>query len=173
MSGKEKRKFYTVGQIDATGVRGPHEKELNDISYANIEYFINKKKEDIEKIVIEDLGGRVEDIGFDEDWTVTLEFFPEANIHLIYTYYGGEFGDVEAEFRFLFSGERVHWIPGEDSATYIDIIFDFFERKFKNREPYEKSYETKTKLMQKVLKQRKIGGVYWWSSLIIRKSLDI
>lgn len=155
MTEKKNKKFYTVGQIDATGVRGPHEKELNDISYANIEYFLEKDTEEIKTIVQEDLGGKVENIGFNEDWTVTLEFFPEANIHLTYSYYGDEFSDVEAEFRFLFSGERVHWIPGEDTATYIDIIFDFFERQFKNKEPAEKAYETKTELMEKVLDQRK------------------
>jgi len=154
MTEKKNKKFYTVGQIDATGVRGPHEKELNDISYANIEYFLEKDTGEIKTIVQEDLGGKVENIGFNEDWTVTLEFFPEANIHLTYSYYGDEFSDVEAEFRFLFSGERVHWIPGEDTATYIDIIFDFFERQFKNKEPAEKAYETKTELMEKVLKQR-------------------
>lgn len=155
MTEKKNKKFYTVGQIDATGVRGPHEKELNDISDANIEYFLERDTEEIKKIVQEDLGGKVENIGFNEDWTVTLEFFPEANIHLTYSYYGDEFSDVEAEFRFLFSGERVHWIPGEDTATYIDIIFDFFERQFKNKEPHEKAYETTTKLMEKVLDQRK------------------
>jgi hypothetical protein len=155
MTEKKNKKFYTVGQIDATGVRGPHEKELNDISYANIEYFLEKDTEEIKTIVQEDLGGKVENIGFNEDWTVTLEFFPEANIHLTYSYYGDEFSDVEAEFRFLFSGERVHWIPGEDTATYIDIIFDFFERQFKNKKPAEKAYEIKTELMEKVLDQRK------------------
>ena len=38
MSQKE-RKFITVGQIDATGVRGPHEKELEDISNAKFTLF--------------------------------------------------------------------------------------------------------------------------------------
>lgn len=152
---ENKRTFYTVGQIDATGVRGPHEKELNDISNANIEFFIDRPLEEIERVVQEDFGAIMDDIGFSEDWTITKQFFPEANIHLSYTYFGDEFGDVEAEFRFLFSGERVHWIPGEDIATYIDILFDFFERQFKNRDPYEKSYNQITKLMKKVLKQRK------------------
>ncbi len=37
----KKRKFWTVGQIDATGVRGPHEKELEDISNAKSSLFID------------------------------------------------------------------------------------------------------------------------------------
>ena len=36
-----KRKFWTVGQIDATGVKGPHEKELEDISEVKNSLFIN------------------------------------------------------------------------------------------------------------------------------------
>ena len=35
-----KRKFFTVGQIDATGVRGPHEKELEDISKKKYRHFV-------------------------------------------------------------------------------------------------------------------------------------
>jgi hypothetical protein len=155
MAEKKKRKFYTVGQIDATGVRGPHEKELEDMGRANIPFFVDLKRERLLEIVESDIGAKLEDIGFDEEWTITLDFFPEASIHLSYFYYGDEFGDVEAEFRFLFSGDRVHWIPGEDSATYVDIIFDFFERQIKNRDPYDKNYDTKTELMKKVFKQRK------------------
>jgi hypothetical protein len=152
---KKKQKFYTIGQIDATGVRGPHEKELDDMGRAKVSLFVDLEDEKLKEIVEKDLGAKLEDIGFDEDWTITLEFFPKANIHLSYFYYGDEFGDVEAEFRFLFSGERVYWIPGEDSATYIDIIFDFIERRIKNRPPYDKSYDTTTDLMKKVFKQRK------------------
>ena len=63
-------------------------------------------------------------------------------------------GDIEAEFLFYFSGKHVTWVPGEDSATYIDIIMDFIERKIKRQEPFEKNYSTKTELMENVLKQR-------------------
>lgn len=151
----KKRRFYTVGQIDATGVRGPHEKELEDMGKAKIDLFIELEMDLLKRIVEEDIGAKLEEIGLDEDWSITLEFFPEANIHISYFYYGDEFGDVEAEFRFLFSGERIHWIPGEDTATYLDIIFDFIERQIKGKEPYEKNYDTTTELMEKVFKQRK------------------
>ena len=81
--------------------------------------------------------------------------FPEVNIHLVFTYFGDEFGDgVTAEFKCFFSGERVQIIPGEDSITYVDIIFNFMERMIQNREPFEKSYDKKSELMQKVLIQR-------------------
>ena len=152
---KKKRKFYTVGQIDATGVRGPHEKELEDISLAKYPLFTNLDEDKLMKIVTEELGARIENIGFNEDWTITIEMFPEVNIHMAYSYFGDEFGDgIEAEFKYYFSGERVWWVPGEDSATFIDIVMDFLERRIKGKEPFEKSYETKTDLMKKVLIQR-------------------
>jgi len=151
----ENRKFTTIGQIDATGVRGPHEKELEDISKAKFALFIDIDLKKLETIVKNELGGRIENLGFSEDWSVTIEMFPEVNIHIAYTYFGNEFGDeIEGEFRFYFSGKHVSWVPGEDSATYIDIILDFIERKLKREAPFEKNYNSKSELMKKVLLQR-------------------
>ena len=151
----ENRKFITVGQIDATGVKGPHEKELEDISKAKFNLFIGIDSNKLESIVTEDLGGRVENIGFSEDWTITIEMFPEVNIHMAYSYFGNEFGDgIEAEFKFYFSGKHASWVPGEDSATYIDIVMDFIKRRLKGEEPFEKNYNSKSDLMEKVLVQR-------------------
>ena len=109
----------------------------------------------LKKIITEDIGGKIENIGLNEDWTVTLEMFPEVNIHLAYSYFGDEFGDdITAEFRCYFSGERAMIVPGEDSITYVDIIFGFIERMIIHKEPFETSYETKTDLMKKVFIQR-------------------
>ena len=139
----EKRKFVTVGQIDATGVRGPHEKELEDVSKSKFALFVNIDLKKLEKIVQEDLGGIIENIGFNEDWTITIEMFPGVNIHMAFSYFGDEFGDgIEAEFKFFFSGEHAMWVPGEDSATYIDIVMDFIERKLKGEEPFDKNYNS-------------------------------
>ena len=150
-----KRKFWTVGQIDATGVRGPHEKELEDISKAKSPLFNKVDMDKLRNIVEEDLSGKIENIGFNEDWNISLEMFPEVNIHMAYSYFGDEFGDgIEAEFKFYFSGKHVTWVPGEDSATYIDIVMDFLERRLKNKDPFEKNYDQKTELMEKVLVQR-------------------
>ncbi len=150
------RKYMTIGEIDATGVRGPHEKELADISNAKHHLFINLEMDKLKEIVEEVIGAKIENIGFNEDWTITIEMFPEVNIHMAYSYFGDEFGEgIEAEFKFFFSGKRVFWVPGEDSATFIDIIMNIIERKIKGQEPYEKKYEEKTDLMEKVLLQRK------------------
>ena len=149
------KKFWTIGEIDAMGVRGPHEVELKNISNANYPLFIDIDMNNLKSIVNEEIGGKIENLGFNEDWSISLEMFPQVNIHLAFTYYGDEFGDeVEAEFKFYFSGEHVFWVPGEDTATYIDIVMDFLERKLRNKEPFEKNYDTKTDLMSKVLLQR-------------------
>ena len=150
-----RRKFWTIGQIDATGVRGPHEKELEDISNAKYPLFTGINMIQLKQIVEENLGAKIENIGFNEDWTITIEIFPEVIIHMAYSYFGDEFGDdIEAEFKFYFSGERATWVPGEDSATYINIVMDLIERKLKSKEPFEQSYDSKSDLMKKVLLQR-------------------
>ena len=150
-----KRELWTVGQIDATGVKGPHEKELEDISNSKFPLFKKINLDELKRIATSFLGGTIENIGLNEDWTITVEMFPEVIIHLSYSYFGDEFGDdIEAEFKFYFSGKHVTWVPGEDSATFIDIIFDFIERLMKNKEPFEKEYQKKTELMEKVLEQR-------------------
>ena len=128
--------------------------ELQNISKAKNSLFTDLGMEKLTTIVKEELGGLIENTGLSEDWTITIEMFPEVNIHLLYTYFGDEFGgDQVAEFKFLFSGKHATWVPGEDSATYIDIVMDFLERKLKNEEPFEQTYK-KTELMEKVLLQR-------------------
>ncbi|MFX0104631.1 MAG: hypothetical protein ACFE75_03960 [Candidatus Hodarchaeota archaeon] len=149
------RKFWTIGQLDATGVRGPHEKELEDISKVKYPLFLNMNMDALKDIVNNELGGKIENIGFSEEWTISIEMFPEVNVHMVYSYFGNEFGNgIEAEFKFYFSGKRVYWVPGEDSATFIDIVMDFIQRKIKNQEPFEQNYNNKTELMESVLKQR-------------------
>ena len=151
----ERRKYWTVGEIDATGVRGPHEKELEDTSNAKFALFRKITMKELEWLVKSYLGGKLEDIGLNEDWTITLEMFPDVSIHMAYSFFGDEFGDgVEAEFKFYFSGKHATWVPGEDSATFIGIIFDLIERLIKKEEPFEKEYDKKTELMEKVLVQR-------------------
>lgn len=109
----------------------------------------------LKRIISEDIGGKIENLGFNEDWTITLEMFPEVKIHLAFTYFGDEFeDDVSAEFKCYFSGNRVQLIPGEDSVTYVDIIFDIMERLIQNRKPFKQSYDKKSELMEKVLVQR-------------------
>lgn len=151
----KKTQYWTISEIDATGVRGPHEVELRNISIAKNHHFINIDHEKLLNVVGEDLGAKIENLGLEEDWAITIEMFPQVNIHLVFNYFGDEFGgDIEAEFKFLFSGKHVNMVPGEDSATFIDIIMDFLERRIKEEKPFEKNYNKKTDLINKVLSQR-------------------
>ncbi len=147
-------KYYTLAQIDTIGTKSPHQKELKDISLRQSPLFKNLDKELISKISLEKIGGYFGKIGMEEDWTITLEFFPEVNIHISYFYYGDEFGDIESELKYLFSGERCTWIPGEDLATYIDIIMNIVEKQIKNIKLPKQNYNKKSELLLKVLKQR-------------------
>ncbi|MFO8020073.1 MAG: hypothetical protein R6U96_15720 [Promethearchaeia archaeon] len=151
------QKYYTVGQIDATGKTGPHGKELEDFSKAKWSLFKDIDMEMLEQIVQEDIGAELENLeDFSEDWTITIEMFPEVNIHILYTYFGNEFGDmIEGELKFLYSGDHVRMVPGEDTVTYIDVVLEFLKRSIEDQEPFEKDYDTKTELMEKVLVQRK------------------
>ncbi len=152
-----KQKFMTIGQIDATGVTGPHEKELREICVRKAPIFRMMDIDIIENIIIKDLNGKLENIGFDEDWTITLEFFPQIKLHILYYDYGNEFDDIKDELKILFSGERAYWIPGEDLATYIEIIMDFIEKRSKSLTSLNQNYKKKTNLMRKIIEQRKIA----------------
>ncbi len=149
------RRFFTVNQIDATGAGSPHQRELEEYSANKFSLFKGLEEATLRSIVYGELGARLDNVGLNEDWTITIEFFPEAKVHISYFYYGDEFGDVEGELKFLFSGEQVYMIPGEDMVTYTGIILDFIERRIKNQEPIDKGYGEKTELMKKILEQRK------------------
>ena len=73
-------KYVTIGQIDATGIKGPHEKELEDILRNKITIFKNLDINKLSGFVNKNLGGKIENIGLDEDWSIKLEFFPQVKI---------------------------------------------------------------------------------------------
>ncbi|MFO7796752.1 MAG: hypothetical protein ACQERB_13745 [Promethearchaeati archaeon] len=153
----QRRRFLTIGQIDATGIRGPHERELIDMSKAKAPLFKDIQIDVIEEISKKDLGAMIENIGFDEEWTLTLEIFPEVNIHISYFYYGGEFGDTAGELKFLCSGDRVYLISGKELFSYNEIIINYIERRLRNETPLSTSYNEKTQLMQKTLRKRRLA----------------
>ena len=69
------KKFITVGEIDATGVRGPHKKELKDLSKNKALLFKNLDVNIIKRIVVEVLGGKFKEREFNADWTINIVFF--------------------------------------------------------------------------------------------------
>ncbi|MBS7248734.1 MAG: hypothetical protein QXW47_03070 [Candidatus Jordarchaeales archaeon] len=147
-------RFLVVSQIDAT-VGSPHQRELEEFSASKFPLFRDFGLERVRGVVCGELGGRFEGLGLGEDWSFTLEFFPEVNVHVLYFYYGDEFGDVEGELKFLFSGERAYWVPGEDLVTFTGIALNFLEAKLVGREPADRSYGEKSGLMVKILEERR------------------
>jgi len=151
---KRDREMWTIGQIDAVGIKGPHEKELEDLSNSKIPLFRDLDI-DVLSDIVKRIGGKVEDIGLGEDWTITFEIFPKVILHISYSWFGDEFGDgKEAELRYYLSGEEVYLVPGEDIITFVVILMDFIESQVKNEEPLEKNYDKKTKMIENVLMQR-------------------
>ncbi|WP_287587438.1 hypothetical protein [Candidatus Borrarchaeum sp.] len=151
----EQRKLWKIGQIDAIGIRSPHEKELQEFSNSKYPLFKDLAIDKMRDFVVNDIGGKMNNIGLGEDWTITFEIFPQVNIHISYSFFGDEFGDeMEAELKYYFSGERVHLIPGEDLVAFVDILLDFIERMIKNEEPFDKNFDVKSKMMENVLTQR-------------------
>ncbi len=152
----EQRKLWKIGQIDGIGIRGPHEKELQDFSKVKYPLFKELAIDQLRDCVVKDIGGKMDNIGFGEDWTITFEVFPLVNIHISYSFFGDEFGDeMEAELNYYFSGERVHLVPGEDLVAFVDILLAFIERMIKKEEPFDKNYDKKSKMLEKVLMQRR------------------
>ncbi|MHA1712300.1 MAG: hypothetical protein ACTSUS_09670 [Candidatus Freyarchaeota archaeon] len=148
-------KFFVVGQIDATCVGSPHQRELEELGAAKFPLLKSAGLDEVRRIVHEDLGGRFDELGMGEDWAFTLRFFPEVNVHILYYYYGDEFGDIEGELKFLFSGDRAYWVPGEDLVTYISIVLDFMESRLKGWKQPERAYGGKSGLMVKLLEERR------------------
>ncbi|MFX1518653.1 MAG: hypothetical protein ACFFCD_01830 [Promethearchaeota archaeon] len=152
---EKKRKLWKIGQIDVFGIRSPHEKELQEISNTKNHLFKDLEIDKLKDFVVTDIGGKMDNIGLGEDWTITFEIFPQVNIHISYSFFGDEFGvEIEANLKYYFSGERVHLVPGEDFVAFIDILMDFIERMIKKEEPFDKNYDKRSKMLEQVLMQR-------------------
>ncbi|MHA1266831.1 MAG: hypothetical protein ACTSRS_16460 [Candidatus Helarchaeota archaeon] len=150
-------KFITAQEIDGhKGIKSPHARELESLGQQKAEIFTNQKKRRI-KILVEDFfNGRLETLGLGEDYTLTFPIFPEVNIHILYTKFEEEedepFG--EAELRFLFSGQRVSWVPTEDLVGLIEAILEFLEALLSEDPINFPLPPTPTPLLQQALQER-------------------
>lgn len=121
-------KFYSISEIDSMkGIKTPHDADLKDLSKKKLPVFRSISNQEIRRIA-EKIGARLEHLGKDEEWAITKSYFLEVNIHILYQFYGKEFGDDEEdEIQFLYSGERVFWISGEDLVHFSEITIDLLE----------------------------------------------
>ncbi|MFX1295987.1 MAG: hypothetical protein ACFFD2_14200 [Promethearchaeota archaeon] len=155
---ENKKNYVTVQEIDGMiGIRSPHARELEDIGKLKVDLFLKNKKRQIKIIVENQLNGKINNIGFSEDYTVTFKFFPKVKAHVLFYNYENEDDNIfeGSEVKFLFSGERVMWVPTEDSISLIVIALDYLENILTdNPEVYGLKGE-KSDLLKMSLEQRK------------------
>lgn len=131
--------LYTIGEIEKVkSVSSPHEVELREFGENWKSKFRELDDEEIKKIT-ELVMGRKESLDLNEEWTLTKEFYPEVKAHLSYYYHGDEFSEFGEEDRvkFLFSGNRVKKVSGEDLAGMIGVMLNFLEKSLEDKEPRE------------------------------------
>ncbi len=140
--------LISIGEIeDVQSVSSPHEEELKKLGGKRVGEFreLGKdKRDDIFRLI----GAKKENLKIGEEWALTKEFFPEVKTHISYHYYGEEFKSAgeEDQLRFLFSGEKIRDVTGEDLAGMIDITLKFIGRYLSGENPpREKKPENKEK----------------------------
>ncbi|MHA1129295.1 MAG: hypothetical protein ACTSQI_14145 [Candidatus Helarchaeota archaeon] len=154
---KNKNKFVTAQEIDGyKGIKSPHARELEALGKAKVDIFMSHKKRQIKIVVENQLKGRIENLGFDEDYTVTFEFFPEVKVHILfYNFEEEDEGLGGAELKVLYSGTRAMWVPTEDSVSLLDVTLEFLENLLSiSPELYGLSGK-KTDLLETAIEQRK------------------
>jgi hypothetical protein len=152
-------KFWTAHEIDGhKGIKSPHARELDSMGQEKVDNFLEIEPERLKAFVKNKLRGKIEEIGFGENYTITLEMFPEVNIHILYFNFEEEEEEDDAfndlELRFLFSGERVSWIPTEDLIGYIEAFFYNLENNFGESKNIHKFPKQKTDLLKMAINQR-------------------
>ena len=150
------KELYSINEIDGvTSISSPHKKELKEIGRRKANTFRTLTEEQLKNVTKNIIGGTLENIGLNEDWTLTKFLFPYVKIHTIYFYYGDEFGSNEIDqLKFLFSDKRVRWIPGEDLANFIDIIMNYAERIIINKEPFKSAKENQSEMLKNAIEER-------------------
>ncbi|MHA1730228.1 MAG: hypothetical protein ACTSWY_16075 [Promethearchaeota archaeon] len=121
--------FIKIQQIDnVKGITSPHVRDIRDIGKNKLAVFRKLTKNDLQKIS-EKTGGYIEEnMELGEEWAFTKEFFNGVKVHVLYLYYGDEFGvGKEDEIQILFSGNYVRMLSGEDLCHFSEILTNFME----------------------------------------------
>ena len=107
--GFEDKKFISFREIE--GVISPHQGQITGgmkLRKEALEYVADVSK------LAEFIGGKVESLGLGEDWAISKEIFPEANVFFIYNHADEE---VPSNLRVLYSGDRMKLMKGEELAS--------------------------------------------------------
>jgi len=135
--------FYKISQIDnIKGIKSPHENDLNDISSKRIKFFDNLSKSQIDDI-IELIDGFKGNIDLGQDWIISKEIFKNAFIHILY--YNNEqeednLFDKNSEIQFVFSGDNITLISGEDLTYYCEILLEYILNSYNEKLKMKSNY---------------------------------
>ncbi len=155
---EKKKKYVTAQEVDGfKGIKSPHARELEELGKSNVNLFVSHKKRQIKILVENQLKGQIEDLGLDEDYTVTFEFFPEVRAHLLFYNYEEEEDEAfgGSEIKFLYSGDRAKWVPTEDSIGLIESALHFLENLLQVTPEVHGLSGKKTDLLEMAIEQRK------------------
>lgn len=125
--GLKDRKLISLREIE--GVISPHHRQ--------IERALKGRKEALEYVadaskLAEFIGGKVESLGLGEDWAISKEIFPRAEVFFIYNHADEE---VPSNLRVLYSGDRIKLMKGEDLAGFSILYVSHMLRYVRETNP--------------------------------------
>ncbi len=161
--------FFTIQQIDAIkGIRTPHYQDLKDIGKKHVDNLKELSRKELVDLS-QQINASLEDLDYGESWTITKEFFPEVKIHVLLQVDNEEFGGDPYELQFLFSGDRVTWISGEDLCHLCEILLNYASTLISNEFPQDVYNGEPSQLVSNAMRERTIS----WKGITIDNELRI
>ncbi|HIE17898.1 MAG TPA: DUF3786 domain-containing protein [Dehalococcoidia bacterium] len=123
-------KLVSLHQVE--GVVSPHQRQ--------VEGAVNARKEALEYVadvskLAEFIGGKVESLGFGEDWAISKEVFPGVQVLFIFNHADEEF---PSNLKVLFRGDRIKLMKGEDLAGFVILYLSHMLRYVRESNPGRK-----------------------------------
>jgi len=111
------------------GAVSPHQRQ--------VEMALESRKEALEHVadvsrLAEFMGGRVESLGLGEDWAVSKQIFPGVEVFFVFNRADEEF---PSSLRFLYSGDRLKLMRGEDLAGFTILFVSHMLRYVRETNP--------------------------------------
>ena len=127
---KQSRKLVSLREIE--GAVSPHQ--------AQVERALKARQEALEYVadvsqLADFIGGKVESLGINEDWSIRKEIFPGVIVFFVYNRADDEF---PGNLRVLFSGDRLNLLSGEDLAGIVIAYVTHMLRHVRESNPDKK-----------------------------------
>jgi len=125
--GLKGRELISLREIE--GAVSPHQRQ--------VEMALESRKEALEHVadvsgLAEFMGGRVESLGLGEDWAVSKQIFPGVEVFFVFNRADEEF---PSSLRFLYSGDRLKLMKGEDLAGFTILFVSHMLRYVRETNP--------------------------------------